>query len=504
MCNRSEIRTLHDLVHSIDPETEGVRESHNLCLRLMALAGIAHEAADNPLDDGTVEQLSQFPCTIDLGKVAVLVGDLEGSGAGGCYKIAVSGEGVPPVAQQVLEQHLRPAEVTWVEGPPLEPYADLYRHYLVREEVLHVKEPLDESAVAIGEHIPLDRIADFGYVDFPCAVQPLIGGTRLQIHKDGDTMRLFAYHGADVTDEARYVPVMSIFGHPGAPQRAIVDCVFHERQKRVLLLECISWDGELTYKLPLGERLERLSVLRRGRQVEVSPHMIVSTPYEFAKLRGNVVIKSPTAPLTWPEHGWIVGKAKHIQPGRVVPYHRITAEPMRQHIASVRRAEGVFTALGLAPGSSTPMVIQKVPSGAEWVQLHCCHGALYAFTETMGNPVALDNAHSECYSPLAEEEHDWVINAFRTPDGEIVATDCLEEDGTSLHAVALSTRLRVLRGKLGVRLEKLQIDHDIVSGVEDLRQAIADRPDTHDLMIRRADTVYSLPDNPIEVDVTIT
>jgi hypothetical protein len=154
--------------------------------------------------------------------------------------------------------------------------------------------------------------------------------------------------------------------------------------------------------------------------------------------------------------------------------------------------------------SDVGMVVQRIPVDADWVQIHCCGDAVYPFTETIGSPVTLDIEHTECYSPLSEEGHDWVINAFRTSDGRIVATDCLEEDGTSLHAVALSTRLRVLRGKLGNRLDALTIEYDILTGVEDLRQAIDALPDGYGLTVRRADTVYTLPDNPIEVDVTKT
>lgn len=504
MCSRSRIRTLHDLVHDVE-DHEGAEEVHRLCLRLMELAGMEHETTEATLDGQYDAVLADFPGTLDLGKAAVLIADgLDINGSGQHHRIAVTTDALPEQARLLLEQNLRPHTVTWSEGLPREPYTDLYRLYLVKDETPEVKSPLADSEVAIGEHIALSRIGNFGYVEFPCAVQPLVGGTRLQIHKDADAIRLFAYHGADVTEEARYVPVMNVFSGQNIPDQAIIDCVYNERQKRVLLLECISWNGELTYELPLPERLERLSRLRRGNEVQVSPHQLVRTPYEFAALKSNVVIKSPTASFSWPDHGWVVGKVKHIQPGRAVPYQRVSATPMTKHIATAHRAEGVMMQLGLGMTSDVGMIAQRVPVDAAWMQIHCCGNTVYPFTETIGSPVTLDIEHTECYSPLSEEGHDWVINAFRTSDGRIVATDCLEEDGTSLHAVALSTRLRVLRGKLGNRLDALTIEYDLLTGVEDLRQAIDALPDGYGLTVRRADTVYTLPDNPIEVDVTKT
>lgn len=459
-------------------------------------AGVEH---DGPQAD---DLLHEFPACVDLGPALRIVGPaVRNPNAQVCEILARPGALPDNVRSFIARSVNRSCEFSI--GQPTAPYCDLYRLALVRVNDLHVNTVLGSSPYTIGEFVPFGRIADYGLVEFPCVIQPLIGGARVQVHKDGNSLRIFAYHGTEISDDPRYLPVMEAFSGPLAPSQCIIECVLVERRQIIFALECVSWDGELTYQLPLRERLERLDRFGEEGPLRSVPWREVASPYELASLSRNAVIKPP-GPLNPAHPGWLMAKPEHVQPGRPVPWQRCTNDtdaPRADGVAS--RPEGVYSLLGLTPSATERLVIQTLPAGSRPCQLHRVDGAVYIFEETHLPSPTVDRGSAEHYDDLPREGVAWVVNALRCADGRLRALDCLYAGATALDCVPLATRLTILKTKLAPHLDTdVDTSYDIVESIHELRERMAAMTAGETLLVRRASETYGLPMNAAEVTVT--
>jgi len=354
---------------------------------------------------------------------------------------------------------------------------------------------LDESGIAIGEPIPIAALGESGHLSFPCIAQALKGGVRLQVHLDDGRLRIFAQHGAEVTDDPGYLEIARAFGSLRYPRRGIFDCVHSPGRSAVYLVECISWDGGTTFRLPLRERLALMDGIEAGPNLKVVNWRIVESPLDMYGFTKKAVVKAIDEELRPQDHGWLIAKPKHVQPGRAAPWALCAGgDDEVPHIAYATTAESAFDLLDVPPAGDVPLVVVVCDRGTEALQIHQVGGEVRVYRDTYNSAETVDSAEAACYDGSSEEDAGWTLNVLREPNGEIIGVDCLAEGNSSLHTVPYSARMRLLKNRVAPTLDwTLSSDPQMVSGIDGLREAVSGLKPNTQMIVRRADALCEIP-----------
>ncbi len=367
-------------------------------------------------------------------------------------------------------------------------YINLYDLWLVKNENLDIVEVMDGS-IAYGEPIQLGSVRDMGHVTFPCIAQLLKAGNRIQVHYDNG-VRIFNNNLTEVTDDPAYTAVSKAFVALNNPKRGIFDCLYSSGQK-VMIIDCISFDGGLTFKLPLIERLKLLEEGIKGNDdVAVLPWRVINTPRELCNISKRVVLKDYDAPLLPPRNG-VVAKTNSVQPGRVVPWALCSEIPANELIV-VKTAEATVDMLGMPVNFNTMLYAWHVDGIG--IQIHVVEGEEKTYSDSYVSKYIDINQNIDYHNSS------FVINGILRQDGTINAIDCLAFNMTSLHDATYSVRLRVLKNILSSLSGADHIKSDVIAvrNIEELRDLI-DSTDGK-LAVRRADGVIDVFP---EIEVTV-
>jgi len=480
-----------------------LQAAHDLCARLHVLANTDHVVEpSSALDQGTVEaeagmpDLSDLPGAVHLNTSLRLVGSTLTRPDADTYDLLpVEGEDGED-ALNALREVARGATVNVLPpGDPQGPYLNLYDLYLVRTDDVTPKEVLEGSGVAVGEPVPIAAMGERGHVEFPCIVQQLKGGVRLQVHVDGGRLRFFSYHGTEVTDDPAYIQVAQAFGSLQHPRHGIFDCVHSPQRSGVFVVECVSWDGGTTFRLPLEERLALLDGIQAGSALNAVPWRIIESPMQMCELSKKVVVKDKDAPLDPEHHGWLIVKPNHVQPGRPIPWALCAGgEESVPHLAKAANAETAFGLLDMALTSDVPLCVWPCHRDSEGLQIHQVNGEVRVYKDTYNSAETVDSAETACYSGSEDETATWTLDVVREPNGDILGVDLLAEGQSSLHAVPYSARLRLLENKVAPTLTwTLSTEHTTLQGIEALREAVGRLKPDQKLIVRRADALCEIP-----------
>jgi len=503
MFSPSATATLHKLLHDSDPATEGLEVAHRLCVRLLVLANEEHvmdssdalDVAMAAADEGAPD-LSAFPGVVRLGTPLRLVGSALSRPEPETYDLLPAEGEQAEEALGVIRDLLHNASIkALAPGNPEGPYLNLYDLCLVRTDDTTPKEVLEDSGVAIGEPLPIAAMGESGHVEFPCVVQILKGGVRLQVHVEGGRLRFFSYHGTEVTDDPAYVDVARAFASLSHPRRGIFDCIHSAQRSGVFLVECVSWDGGTTFRLPLHERLALLDGIEAGPNLQPVAWRVIETPLEMYGLSKKVVVKAMNDALDAQHHGWIIAKPKHVQPGRPAPWALCAGGASSvPHLAEATTAETAFDLLDMAVTSDVPLCVWECHRESEGLQIHQVEGDVRVYNDTYNSANMVDTVEADCYSGKEAEAGSWALNVLREPNGDILGLDLLAEGQSSLHTVPYSARLRLLRNKVAPTLDwPISNEHMAIQGIEALREAIGRLQSDRRLIVRRADSLCEIP-----------
>lgn len=484
-----------------------------LCSRLFSLANERHEIVEDDQLDATLmgtpgiePSLDAFPGVINLGLFARLVGSAVHRADAERWDVLLPREEDHRPITEYIAKHTDGIRLRFLPGDTAEgPHVSLYDVCVVRNLQPEVVEVLPDSSIAMGEFVPFAPTRDVGWVNFPTVVQRLAGGTRLQVHFAPGRVRLFASDGKELTDDPSYMTVTQAFSGLEHPERGIFEAIYAEHSGRVEVFELLSWDGGTTFRLPLRQRLALLDKLASQSELKVTPWRWVDTPYEMYELTRKVVAKDPDRALDPADHGWVICKDRHIQPGRPAPWLRCAPALEDHQVSIVASAEAAYDLLDANPSGGETLILQRTERAASAHQLHMLDGKAVAFTETYGVPIVLDTEEAPCYTHLPSELPDFVLNVLQQQDGRLLVVDCLHEKGASLHAVPLAARLRIARSRLLPRCgEPFDAEHWAVRNIQEFETRTADVGSDHEFLVRRADGICDLPDRTVEVIVRPT
>jgi len=146
--------------------------------------------------------------------------------------------------------------------------------YLPRYEV--VLRPIVAAEVAMPDVLPLNefheppRATREGEPSYPLVLQPLLTGRRIQIHKKGNTVRVFDYVGEALTgkivvrdvegnEETRNASALFLaLAGIDEVDSAIFDAVLAAGIDAVAVTDVLRWDNMAAHELPTVSRMELL------------------------------------------------------------------------------------------------------------------------------------------------------------------------------------------------------------------------------------------------------
>lgn len=225
--------SVHDAAHR-----EQDRGLHDVALKMLALAGQAHIKTDD-LDESAEDVLSHLPGAICLcpETAAVVVGprgsqcvatndEAVGQGLSGKSELAV-------VHERYFNHRQRtPAYQTW----------------LIRMD--RAEEVVPAMPFKVGDYVAVGSVRQNGAYRFPAVAQQVSDDyMMLQIHKDGDEVRVFDKDGKQPRGMAS---VIDLFVGADVPRTGIFECILSDGQVRFWDVLMVN-DVDLTV-LPYMER----------------------------------------------------------------------------------------------------------------------------------------------------------------------------------------------------------------------------------------------------------
>lgn len=222
--NMQDALTVHDAAHA-----QQSAELHGVALKMLALCDQTHICVDGLDEKREQTELDSLPGAIQVNDEAVAL-------IGGVL-----------VSDEVLPESL-PGKKMQDKSFQYKPRVPAYEMWLVRKA--EAEEVRSECPFEISKHVPVGHPRQNGAYRFPLIAHRMPEAYQmLQVHKDGDVVRVFDKLGNEPKGLAALVDV---FVALDSPEQAIFECVWDG--SNVAIFDVLMLEGLDCTKLPWTER----------------------------------------------------------------------------------------------------------------------------------------------------------------------------------------------------------------------------------------------------------